>query len=416
MQQNFNPKAILIHIDLPELRFSREDANEFKELVKAAGIEALVLVTGTRSVPNIKYFIGSGKAEEVKLLVASIKADLVIFNHDLSPAQERNLEKLFNCHVLDRTGLILDIFAKRARTFEGGLQVELAQLERQATRLVRGWTHLERQRGGIGMRSGPGETQLEVDKRLIRGRIKYIKARLVKVQSQRKLQRKARQKSEVPSISLVGYTNAGKSTLFNALTAAKVYVADQLFATLDSTLRRVQIPVVGEAVLVDTVGFIRHLPHGLVAAFRATLEETKLADLLLHVVDISDPEWREKISAVNQVLAEIGAQDVPQLLVYNKIDLLGDEKEMIGYGAEDKPLFVKLSAAKNVGIELLLQAIQEVLASDVQEYVFNVECGNTKLRNFLYEKGEVLTETSDADGNMQIAVRLQRRYFNKLEL
>jgi GTP-binding protein HflX len=414
IQQNFLFKAILVHIDLPQLHFTHEDIIEFQELVKADNIQSLTLVTGTRSAPNIKYFVGSGKAEEIRDLVVAVKADLVIFNHNLSPAQERNLEKLFNCHVLDRTGLILDIFAKRARTFEGRLQVELAQLERQATRLVRGWTHLERQRGGIGMRSGPGETQLETDRRLIRGRIKNIKARLVKVHSQRQLHRKARQKSEVPTISLVGYTNAGKSTLFNKLATADVYTANLLFATLDSTLRRILLPEVGEAILVDTVGFIRHLPHELVAAFRATLEETKLADLLLHVIDLSDPEWREKIKAVNNVLEEIGAQDVPQLLVYNKIDLIDGEKAAISYAADDKPQFVKISAANGLGIELLLQALQELLVADIEEYTVNIESGNAELRAALYAKGKVLSETADENGNIKLVVRMRRKDFNKL--
>jgi GTPase len=414
MQQNFLVKAILVHIDLPQLHFTHEDVVEFQELVKADNIQNLTLITGSRAAPNIKYFIGSGKAEEIHALVLSLQADLVIFNHDLSPAQERNLEKLFNCHVLDRTGLILDIFAKRARTFEGRLQVELAQLERQATRLVRGWTHLERQRGGIGMRSGPGETQLETDRRLIRGRIKNIKLRLAKVHAQRHLQRKGRKKTEIPTVSLVGYTNAGKSTLFNKLTMSEVYVANQLFATLDPTLRRITLPEIGEAVLIDTVGFIRHLPHELVAAFRATLEETKLADLLLHVVDFSDPEWREKVAAVNNVLTEIDAQAVPQLLVYNKIDLIDGEKSEINYAADGKPQFVKISAVTGEGVELLLKALQEKLAVDFEKYIFNIEPGNNKLRTVLYEKGKVVTETVDADGNIKLVVRMQRKDFNKI--
>ncbi|MCK4870953.1 MAG: GTPase HflX, partial [Gammaproteobacteria bacterium] len=297
-------RVILVHVDFAAERPVEEDLQEFQELARSAGVEVVAIITGKRAGPAAKYLIGSGKAKEIADLVANEEVDLVIFNHELTPAQERNLEITFECRVLDRTGLILDIFAQRARSFEGSLQVELAQLQHLSTRLVRGWSHLERQKGGIGLR-GPGETQLEVDRRLIRNRIKMINKRLAKVRMQRAQQRRARKRKELITVSLVGYTNAGKSTLFNRLTTADVHAADQLFATLDPTLRRVELPDIGNIILVDTVGFIRHLPHDLVEAFHATLEESAEADLLLHVVDAHDPERREKMLAVNTVLEEI---------------------------------------------------------------------------------------------------------------
>ncbi len=300
-------RAILVHVYFPDAA-GQEDLQEFTELVRSAGAVPAATITATRAVPDPRLYVGQGKAAEILAAVQEHQAEVVIFNHTLSPSQERNLERLLSCRVLGRTGLILDIFAQRARSFEGKLQVELAQLRHLSTRLVRGWTHLERQKGGIGLR-GPGETQLESDRRMINARIKMINRRLEKVERQRDQGRRARARAEVPTVSLVGYTNAGKSTLFNTLSGAHAYAADQLFATLDPTLRRIEVQGVGPLVLADTVGFIRHLPHDLVAAFRATLEETRRADLLLHVVDAQDEEKLAHIEQVNVVLAEIGAAE-----------------------------------------------------------------------------------------------------------
>lgn len=338
----------------------REDLEEFKELARSAGARVVGIATGSRKAPDPKYFIGTGKAEEIRQQVLAEKVQLVLINHNLSPTQERNLERLFQCRVLDRTGLILDIFAQRARSFEGKLQVELAFLNHMATRLVRGWTHLERQRGGIGLR-GPGETQLEVDRRLIRNRIKAINKRLEKVRQQRDQGRRARSKAVVPTVALVGYTNVGKSTLFNLLTGATVFSADQLFATLDPTMRRVFLPDKGAMVLADTVGFIRHLPHQLVEAFRATLEEVSKADLLLHVIDAHDPQRDLHIAEVNTVLAEIGADEVPQILVYNKIDLCADLHPHLDPAFEEHPACAWISAEKKTGIEDLKQLMVDHL-------------------------------------------------------
>lgn len=320
-------RAVLIGVDFGGVDF----ASSFEELVllaKSAGVKDYDAVTCKRSGPDAALYIGSGKAQEVSDLIVLYQAEIAIFNHALSPAQQRNLEKVLKVRVIDRTSLILDIFAQRAKSHEGKLQVELAQLQHLATRLVRGWTHLERQKGGIGLR-GPGETQLETDRRLLGERVKMLKARLGKLQKQRETQRRARNKSNGFTVSIVGYTNAGKSTLFNALTKAGAYAADQLFATLDTTSRRLYLPDVGNVVLSDTVGFVRELPHQLVAAFRTTLEETIHADLLLHVIDAASSTRSDQITQVNHVLAEIGAESVPQLLVYNKIDLSGGEPEVV---------------------------------------------------------------------------------------
>jgi GTP-binding protein HflX len=349
--------AVLVALDFGEDDYA-ESLAEMELLVSSAGVTVKDIVRGKRDRPDSSFYAGKGKVDQIAESVAVHQAQLVIFNHELSPVQERNLEKRLNCRVIDRTSLILDIFAQRARSHEGKLQVELAQLDHLATRLVRGWTHLERQKGGIGMR-GPGETQLETDRRLLGKRVKVLKEKLVKVQSQRAVQRRSRNRAHVLSVSLVGYTNAGKSTLFNSLTRADVYAADQLFATLDTTTRRLHTGADASVVLSDTVGFIRRLPHTLVAAFRATLEETVHADLLLHVVDSSSADRDAQIEAVNTVLKEIGADAIPQLLVYNKIDLTAlparVESDECG-----KITRVWISAVKGQGLDLLRNALGQV--------------------------------------------------------
>ncbi len=402
---------MLVHIDLPDA-VGREDLDEFHHLVTSAGVIPEAQLLGKRDRPDPALFIGSGKSEELAALVRESEADVVLFNHSLSPAQERNLERAVKCRVLDRTGLILDIFAQRAATHEGRLQVELAQLRHLSTRLVRGWTHLERQKGGIGLR-GPGETQLETDRRLLRDRIRAIEARLEKVRKQRAQGRRARDRSETPLISLVGYTNAGKSTLFNALTTGDVYVADQLFATLDPTLRKVRVPGVGPAILADTVGFIRHLPHRLVQAFRATLEETVNASLLLHVTDSSVDERSDNVAAVEEVLTEIGAEQVPVLHVYNKVDRLGMVPH-IERNEEGLPWRVWISAQTGEGFELLFEAIAERLADRWVDRWLRLPPEAGRLRSRLHEAGEVLAEEAATDGGMLLRVHLNRVHFERL--
>jgi len=315
------PRALLVSLDLGRID-AEASLEELILLVDSAGAVPVSVIKGKRTSPDATTFAGSGKVDEIALRIAAEAIDVVVFDHALSPAQQRNLEKRLQVNVVDRTALILDIFAQRAKSHEGKVQVELAQLSHLATRLVRGWTHLERQKGGIGLR-GPGETQLETDRRLIGDRVRALKARLEKLERQRTTQRRARARGSVISVSLVGYTNAGKSTLFNALTHAEAYAADQLFATLDTTSRRLYLEGAGQIVLSDTVGFIRDLPHSLIEAFKATLEETIHADLLLHVVDVASPQRDDQIAQVNAVLAEIGAADIPQIIVYNKIDSVG---------------------------------------------------------------------------------------------
>lgn len=405
-------RALLVHLEgqNPE---AREDPQEFQELALSAGADIVSLVTVTRHQPSAKYLIGSGKVEELHDRVHAEQVDLVIFNHTLTPSQERNLERVFECRVLDRTGLILDIFAQRARTHEGKLQVELAQLEHMSTRLVRGWTHLERQKGGIGLR-GPGETQLETDRRLLRVRIRQIKSRLEKVRSQREQARRGRKRADIPSVSLVGYTNAGKSTLFNALTQSQVYAADQLFATLDPTLRRLELNDLGPIVLADTVGFIRHLPHKLVEAFRATLEESSNSDLLLHVIDAHEPERMEQIEQVLAVLGEIGAEGLPILEVYNKLDLLEEVEPQIQRNADGKPERVWVSARDGRGLDLVGQAIAELLGDDLFVGTLCLEQRFARLRAQFFDLGAVQSEAHDEEGRSLLSVRLPRVELNRL--
>lgn len=400
-------RAILVHIDFSSHE-ETEDPDEFRELVTSAGVEPVGLVNGSRKQPSPRLFVGEGKLEEIRDAVTANEADVVLFNHALSPSQERNIERELKCRVLDRTGVILDIFAQRARTHEGKLQVELAQLEHMSTRLVRGWTHLERQKGGIGLR-GPGETQLETDRRLLRERIKSIHKRLEKVRRQRNQGRRARKRADIPTVSLVGYTNAGKSTLFNHITTSSVYAADQLFATLDPTLRRLELPDIGPVVLADTVGFIRHLPHKLVEAFRATLEETTQATLLLHIIDCHDSRRDENMEQVEEVLAEIGADEIPMLQVFNKIDLLDDFTPRIERNEEGIPVRVWLSAVSGEGIQGLFDAIVERLAEDVVHHHVLLGPQDGKLRALLHEAGSVLSEEHRESGDTVLEVRLQNR-------
>lgn len=404
--------AVLVHLELTQLT-EADDPREFEELVLSAGGDPVAMLGGARAMPTAKFFIGTGKLQELKELVAEHSADLVIFNHVLSASQERNLEKELQCRVLDRTGLILDIFAQRARTHEGKLQVELAQLQHASTRLIRGWTHLERQKGGIGLR-GPGETQLETDRRLLRARIKAIQKRLEKVRRQRQQGRRSRSRADIPTVSLVGYTNAGKSTLFNALTCSDVFVQNQLFATLDPTMRRVELDGVGAAILADTVGFISHLPHRLVEAFRATLEEAASADLLLHVVDAATEERARNMEQVQIVLAEIGADEIPQLCVYNKTDLLEDVPPRIDRDDEGKPVAVWVSAQQNLGLDLLLQAISELLGEKVFEGEVCLDSQMGSLRARFHRANAVVDERYQDDGSCVLALRLPEADLNRI--
>jgi GTP-binding protein HflX len=383
----------------------QEDLDEFVQLAESAGVVAAATVTGRRDRPDPRFFVGSGKAEEIRVIVEDTCAEVVLVDHALSPSQERNLEKLVGVRVLDRSSLILDIFAQRARSHEGKLEVELAQLRHLASRLVRGWTHLERQKGGIGLR-GPGETQLETDRRLLGGRVKVLSKRLEKLQQQRETGRQRRVEIPIPSVALVGYTNAGKSTLFRALTGADAYIADQLFATLDPLVRRVHLPGGSPIVIADTVGFIRELPHELVAAFRSTLTEAREATLLLHVIDASDPRREERIDQVNAVLAEVGAGDLPQIRVYNKIDRL-DDVPRVERDGEGQPSSVWVSAARGQGLEGLLGAIAERLSRHARLRGLRVPAREAgALRARLYAAGVVRSETVLPDGGLEWLVQL----------
>ena len=408
-------RAILVHVNFRH--FSEQpDLPEFRELARAAGAIVVAELSAVRDRPDPKTFIGEGKVDELLQMVRHHKAQVVLFDHELTPSQERNVERVIQSRVLSRTGLILDIFAQRARTYEGKLQVELAQLNHIATRLVRGWTHLERQKGGIGLR-GPGETQLEVDRRLLRKRIQTIRKRLEKVKEQREQNRHARQKAEMLTLALVGYTNAGKSTLFNALTGADVWVADQLFATLDPTIRATNIPGVGQVVLVDTVGFVKQLPHTLVEAFRATLEETCQATLLLHVIDAHDPDRERHTDEVNAVLTEIGAREIPQLEVLNKSDLLPSEAyppERIWQDREGDTLRIWVSALTGEGLDLLQMVLQGRLSDTLicGELILQPHQGD--IRSKLFELQAVISESLLPEGGWKVVIKLTNSQWQRL--
>jgi GTP-binding protein HflX len=409
---DFGERAVLVHIKLNS-ESEPEDPREFEELVISAGGDPVEFLTGSRTSPHAKFFVGTGKLEEISSAVQSSQAELVIFNHNLSPSQERNIEAELKCRVLDRTGLILDIFAQRARTHEGKLQVELAQLQHLSSRLIRGWTHLERQKGGIGLR-GPGETQLESDRRMVRDRIKSIQGRLLKVRKQRAQGRRARDRAEIPAVSLVGYTNAGKSTLFNTLTQADVFVADQLFATLDPTMRKVDVAEKGPVIFADTVGFISHLPHRLVDAFRATLEEAANADLLLHVVDAAAEDRATNIKRVEEVLKEINAHRLPTLMVYNKIELLEESSARIERNAEGQPVAVWLSALNDEGLDFLFQAVSERLPGKLVHKTLHLLPQQGALRAAMYSHKAVLSEQIDDNGCINLEIKLQEMDFYRL--
>ncbi len=404
-------RAILVHAaagGAPDL----SEREEFVELAASAGAVVVDELVSARKSPDSRFFIGKGKVEELLELVTDSQADLIIASAPLSPSQERNLEKALNCRVLDRSGLILDIFAQRARTFEGKLQVELAQLRHLSTRLIRGWTHLERQKGGIGLR-GPGETQLETDRRLIGKRIRQLKSRLDQVDSRRAMNRQNRIRAEIPTVALVGYTNAGKSTLFNALTDADVYVEDKLFATLDPTMRKMKLPDDRDAILVDTVGFVRDLPHELIAAFRSTLQETKEADLILHLIDASDGDRWQRVRQVNAVLKEIEADQVPQIRVYNKIDKL-DRRPRRTSNRRGEGRAVWLSAVTGEGISLLPEAIRDRLRRKMVNGTIRLKSSQGRLRAVFFELGAVQKESGLEDGGWLLELNLGEREFLRL--
>ncbi|HIV55830.1 MAG TPA: GTPase HflX [Candidatus Anaerobiospirillum stercoravium] len=407
-EQEFEPlgPTILVHVELPQAK-NQEDLHELQRLAESAGSTICDALVCRREVIEPRTYIGSGKVQELADAVRAHDAKVVVFNCPLTPAQERNLEKEVGVRVMDRIALILVIFAMRARTYEGKLQVELAQLRYEQARLVRGWTHLERQKGGFGLRGGPGETQIELDRRALRERIAAIKQDLEVVARRREQNRSERKKNAIAVVSFVGYTNAGKSTLFNTLTRSEVYAADQLFATLDPTLRNMVLPTVGRVVFADTVGFIRHLPHELVAAFRATLEETIQSDLLLHIIDISDPRIEDNIEAVNAVLGQIGADQVPTLLVFNKSDLKDDVAIGIVRNEAGRPVRVNVSAKTQAGLDDLVQAVAELLALDQCEFELRLGYQDGKLRASLYELKAIQSSSYDEQGQEHLKVALK---------
>ena len=411
-------RTLLVHIDQQQSDLAT--SAELAELASSAGLETIGCLSSKRKIPHPKTFVGGGKVDEIASWIADRECDLIVFGDDLSPTQERNLEKALQRRVLGRTGLILEIFARRARTHEGKLQVELAQLDHAASRLVRGWSHLDRQRGGSGRGAGSGsglggagETQLEADQRMLGNRIKQINGRLANVRRQRALNRRGRTRSDTSTISLAGYTNAGKSTLFNRLCNAGVHAEDQLFATLDPTLRNLVLPIIGKAVLADTVGFIRALPHGLVDAFRATLEEVSQSDLILHVVDGSASLKEERIHEVNLVLGEIDASEIPQLMVYNKIDLM-EEAPRIERGSDGRPTKVWVSGVTGDGGDLLLGAIAERLAEDAIETIITLGPEDGRMRARFFEIGAVVEENICEDGSIEIHLKIQESSFRKI--
>ena len=399
-------RAVLVHASpdgLPE----ESEREEFAELARSAGAVITAELVSSRRKPEPRYFIGKGKLDELRKMIADNDAELVISSAALSPSQERNLEKELRCRVLDRAGLILDIFAQRARSFEGKLQVELAQLKHLSTRLVRGWTHLERQKGGIGLR-GPGETQLETDRRLVGKRIRQLTERLDHVDTRRTINRRNRMRAEIPTVALVGYTNAGKSTLFNALTDAGVYVEDQLFATLDPTVRRLDLPEGEHVVLADTVGFVRDLPHELIAAFRSTLQEAREADLILHLIDASDPNRWQRVRQVNAVLEQLDADKVPQIRVYNKIDLL-DRKPRVTNNREGAGRAVWISATTGEGLPLLKDAIARRLRQKTVHRFLHLDPAQGRHRAKLFEMGAVISEDLPEEGGWTLELKMTEK-------
>ena len=412
----YNPdsiqRALIVYVDFKNCRVDGE-YNEFCELVKSTGLEIVSTIKTTRLRADARLFIGVGKAEEIRVTAEKYDADVVIFNRLLTPAQERNLEMFFNIRVIDRIGLILDIFAQRALSYEGKLQVELAQLQHLTTRLIRGWTHLERQKGGIGLR-GPGETQLETDRRLIGRRIKAIKERIQKVRKQRYQSRQQRKKQNIPVISFVGYTNAGKSTLFNYLTDANVKVEDQLFATLDPTLRRINTDNGNDIILTDTVGFIHDLPHELIESFKATLDEVKEADLLIHIIDVDQEQRQQRIDEVNQVISMIGASHVAQIEVYNKIDMHSAQKRRIEISENNKITRIWLSSRTGEGVDLLLEAMNRYLNKHKRPHYINIPVSAGQLRAKLFDIGAVKQENIDDMGGWVMKVELEEYKLHKL--
>ncbi len=405
-------RALIVYVDFKNCRADGE-YNEFCELVKSTGLEIVSTIKTTRLRADARLFIGVGKAEEIRVTAEKYDADVVIFNRLLTPAQERNLEMFFDIRVIDRIGLILDIFAQRALSYEGKLQVELAQLQHLTTRLIRGWTHLERQKGGIGLR-GPGETQLETDRRLIGRRIKAIKERIQKVRKQRYQSRQQRKKQNIPVISFVGYTNAGKSTLFNYLTDANVKVEDQLFATLDPTLRRINTDNGNDIILTDTVGFIRDLPHELIESFKATLDEVKEADLLIHIIDVDQEQRQQRIDEVNQVISMIGASHVAQIEVYNKIDMHSAQKRRIEISENNKITRIWLSSRTGEGVDLLLEAMNRYLNKHKRPHYINIPVSAGQLRAKLFDIGAVKQENIDDMGGWVMKVELEEYKLHKL--